>query len=328
MYVDTYPSDPNSEQSYITFAHELQHLMNFATSNVKRTSVMDTWIDEGLATAAEYIYLEPYHATERIQFFNYDRGNYIRDGNNFFVWGNHETGNSYATLGDYSTAYLFFQWLRLQSSGGKGIYKDIITSRYADYRAVTAAARQGMSDADYTDDADGWGRLLRDWMAANYIKSTDSRYGYKADTSISSIAVKPHPGGTTSISLAPGEGVYSSVNSAPYTIPGASGDIKYAGLSASVLSASVSDSGSLSSGNKLLTYNANTNINGGAASGSVTGAASIIPGGFSASMSLSESRPSAPYAIDAQDVLRRHGHTGWGNASLRDLPLVETDAAD
>jgi hypothetical protein len=48
--------------------------------------------------------------------------------------------------------------------------KDIISSQYSDYRAVTTAA--GKISSSYTND---WGLLLRDWLAANYINAPSGR---------------------------------------------------------------------------------------------------------------------------------------------------------
>ncbi|GHV36753.1 hypothetical protein AGMMS49546_02710 [Spirochaetia bacterium] len=333
MYVDIKPGIPGSPSSNKTFAHELEHLMNFATTVAFRTTLMDTWIDEGLATAAEYVYLAPNHNEDRINFFNIDRGDFIAKGNNFFVWGNHEDANSYAALGDYATAYLFFQWLRLQSSNGTGIYKEIISSTYPDYRAVTDAARTKMSETNYTNNPAGWGLLLGDWMAANYIKSTSGRYGYKNDSVIGSSLNTRYISGGTTIPLYPGEGVYSKSNDSS-ALPAASGNIKYAGLS----STGVSNSNHFSDGRRL-TYNVNTNTTGAAANGQLTGVAASmasISGIAQAesfdpavgSISRSAARPSGPFAIDARDMLRRKGHEGWGNVNFGSLPMVETDAAE
>lgn len=57
LYIDIYPGVPDSETTLSTVAHEFQHLVNFGVSARRRSSVMDTWIDEGLSTAAEHLYL-------------------------------------------------------------------------------------------------------------------------------------------------------------------------------------------------------------------------------------------------------------------------------
>jgi hypothetical protein len=335
MYVDTYPNRPGSLKSNVFFAHELQHLMNFATSTRKRLVPMDTWINEGLSAAAEYIYRAPDHYEDRINFFAQDLAGTIVKGNNFFVWGNHSTpptDNPLSILDDYATVYLFFQWLRLQSSNGTGIYRDIVTSPYSDHRAVTAAAAAKI-DGSYSD----WGALLRDWMAANYLMDTGSRYGYKNDPTIQGKlagAKKKYLTGNIA-SLYPGEGVYSYSDGTSST-PSSGDNIRYTGLESSGLI-----SGTISAGGALLTYNASTALRKYisnppelAETGTLTGvkpppSASInyTPG---AAMSRSVQSLPSSYAIDARDMLRRNGQAGWESPGFGDLALpgVETDAAE
>jgi hypothetical protein len=304
IYIDTNPGKPGSEDSNKTLAHEMQHLINEITSQTLRLSgdqysVMDTWIDEGLSTAAEYIYLGS-HPQDRYGWYN-NNGNgrgLINKGNNFFVWGNHEE-NAYAEIDDYATAYLFFQWLRIQK--GTGIYKAIIGSSNADYRAVTSAA--GNSN---------WGNLLRDWLAANYNASS----GYGTDSTLKTM--NKHlltTSGTTP--LYPGEGVFSKISSA-YTAPSTSGNINYSLLTSS----GISNQSSIDSG-ALLTYNVDTDSNSSYQNGTVTGvAASIsadvsVDGRFvSPSFTLS-----GPFWVSAGDVLRRNGRAvspaGVSRSSIR-----------
>ncbi|MDR0497944.1 MAG: hypothetical protein LBH42_10040, partial [Treponema sp.] len=149
-----------------TVAHEMQHLMNFAISINKRSErnsngqitgikQMDTWIDEGLAGAAEWVWSGE-HSMGRVRDYNEDRSGTIKQGNNFYVWESKPA----SILDDYATSYLFFQWLRLQA-GSAGIYKTIINSSSFDYRAVTTAANGAMTGKGYND----WGTLLKTWLA-------------------------------------------------------------------------------------------------------------------------------------------------------------------
>jgi len=322
IYIDTYPAlDPsNLEYTYRTFAHEMQHLMNFATSIAERSKVsngirniynMDIWIDEGLSSAAEYIYSGS-HSKDRLGWFNNngmvnDNGlktssGLINRGNNFFVWGNrvptknkapNENESIYANQDDYATVYLFFQWLRLQ--GSADILKKIITSEYFDHNAVVSNI----------DDYSTWDSLLETWLAANRIKSNSGRYGYKGVTELD-IKVTYAPTGKTSVILYPGEGVYSLANTQPSTIPDT--DIEYKYLTNSAVSSS------FLTGSTLLTYNKNikNSKNEPSADGSVTGvapAASVSVGKSNESRSVVTD---APLRIDAGDLLRRFdaGHRG------------------
>jgi len=298
IYVDTNPGKPGSNDSNETLAHELQHLMNFAGSNKFRGKGMDTWIDEGLSGTAEWVY-KGEHPSQRVDWYIYNVDSkgikgLLDKGNNFFVWGNHKE-NQYAVLDDYSTVYLFFQWLRLQS--GKGVYKEISASGETDYKAVMNAFNNTVSSNKYSN----WEDMLKDWLAANYFRNSFGRYGYGNDTELNKISRHYAPGGSAVISLYPGEGVYSNVTTTT-PIPTKTGNINYAGLTGSA----PIPSGSISSG-ALLTYNANTNNSDNAESGTITSVAStnIVPpssgsrsiGGFGV----------GPFPISAGDMLRQKG---------------------
>jgi hypothetical protein len=297
-----------------TVAHEMQHLMNFVTSVGLREKTMDLWANEGLSLSAEEIYSGDI-LKDRLGWYILDPTELIRKGNNFFVWDNHQNQGAdkykYDTvLDDYATAYLFFKWLRVQSNG-TAIYKDIITSEYGDFRAVTtAAAKHGLSG--------DWPTLLKTWLAANYFNepSPSSLYGYKGEITLEGTLggtpVKaPHyaPGGKTSYDLYPGEAVYSGKPTTPVTLT-TDTNIKYADL-ASTSSVGTDISGGTnytSSNGSLLTYNVDTSQEGKKAAGSTTGvAASIMP----IMNTVSGSRLAAlsgPFKISGADMLRRNGH--------------------
>jgi hypothetical protein len=326
IYIDTYPGRPGSADSNMTLAHEMQHLMNFGYAVIRANynpnnviaSMMDVWIDEGLSVAAEWIYSGS-HPTNRWGWYH-NNGNGrtgsariqsdIDKGNNFYVWGNRTT-NIYAEMDDYATAYLFFQWLRIQSNGN-AIYRDIIGSPYSNFRAVTSAAASKIS-SDYNNN--NWSNLLRDWLAANYINSATSRYGYKNDSTLR--ALNKHfytASGTTP--LWPGEGVFSKINSS-FNVPSDSGNLKYYNLTSTDPVKTQINSGA------LLSYNDNTALNGSAANGTVTGVAASVSvdvsvnGRFiAAPLTLS-----GPYWVSGGDVLRRNGNardsSGVPRSSIR-----------
>ncbi|MDR3192441.1 MAG: hypothetical protein LBT87_05200 [Treponema sp.] len=318
IYVDTDPGKPGEVESNKILAHEIQHLMNFVTSTQIRINekerliyLMDVWIDEGLSSAAEYVYLNS-HAVERYGWFNEDPEGTIAQGNNFFVWGDRQ-GNS--LLDDYATGYLFFQWLRLQS-GSRQIYKDIISSAKSDYRAVTEEADKAMPGMGYAD----WGTLLKTWMAANYINAPSGPYGYLNESPLSTVRAKTAPAGTTSLSLLPGEGVYSITSTGGSTY--ASGRyIKYAGLDAG--GGEVSDAETFAGG-ALLTYNANTNPAGKGETGRLTGIAAGISrsgGDVSRHRSVGGGAWEGPVRIDARDMPARNGGSREEGSGRAVLPL-------
>jgi hypothetical protein len=280
---------------------------------------MDTWIDEGLSSAAESIYLgvgQP--LVDRISDFN--NGKLIAKGNNFFVWANRENEDPNAVLDDYATVYLFFQWLRLQT-GGTTIYKNIIASNNYDYRAITANTTAINSN---------WSDLLGTWLRANYDRSSSGFYGYKNDTTLNN-SIKRHyaPGGSSTINVYPGEGVYSNASSS--TIPTSVGNIKYVGLG--------TVSGSTITSGALLTYNTSTTVtyndNGVSItppdSGTITGNApppnaNIVASG---SRSVLGGVSPGPFPISAGEMLRRRGYGYERNfPGVNSLILIEEAAGE
>jgi len=305
IYLDTYPSTTASQSSYETLAHEMQHLMNFISSVVYRfdgetLSLMDTWVDEGLSAAAQWVY-SGQHPEERWKYYIEDRSGLIKKGNNFFMWDNHDAESPLANLDDYATVYLFFQYLRLQSGKPDDIYHDIHTSEFPDYQAVITAESINSSHKD------NWPLLLRDWHAANYTNNTSGLYGYKDESKLKDIKAPMVPAGTASLDLFPGEGVYSKTITAE-SVPAVSGNIKYAGLSSTGLAPS--DTFGYENGARL-TYNVDTDTEGLSEKGSTTGIApnaGISITGGSGSLQIDLNKFSGPFKVDAGYFNRRNGN--------------------
>jgi hypothetical protein len=308
IYIDTVPSLENeSEETYATLAHELQHLINFVTSYRHRMEetdmgltlfTMDTWIDEGLSAYAEYLYYGK-NPPDKCEWFSEDPKGTIAKGNNFFVWGNHSDARSAildsVILDDYATVYLFFRWLYLQANDNlkSRILLDIETSKYYDFRAVTDVV-----DSD-------WETLLKRWLAANY-DPRNSDYGYKDDPYLQK-NIKVKPIGEAEISLYPGEGVYSIINTD--LTRDKTGNIHYAGLRSNIIPG---PSFSPDTADVLLTFNANTTsyiINGNTISepapetGSLTGVP--VPASRQQARAV-QSSINGSYRIDARDLLGRN----------------------
>ena len=307
IYIDINPGMKDKTGMYSTFAHELQHLINYVTSMCRRSreksdipNRLDTWIDEGLSSQAEHLY-QGKPLDGRINWFlgnNTSKG-LIDKGNNFFVWGNH-ANTDYTELDDYATVYLFFTWLYIQSGENAAIFKDIINSTRTDYRAVTEMAAKIES---------GWGTwetLLRTWHIANYLNTSTGRFGYEhkndSRNRLSAITVKPLAG-TTNISLYPGEAVYSRISACAVTPTISSVNIRYAGLTKG--STVVNLAPPSYSGAMLLTFNANNSRHGNAEPGYLTGVSANM--GISAATAFLEETPidlPAMYIIDHRDLLR------------------------
>jgi hypothetical protein len=291
IYIDTSPGlDKNLEQVYATFAHELQHLINFVTSLGLSIGSMDTWIDEGLSSQAEYLcYGE---AKDKCEWFSEDPAGTIARGNNFFVWGNN-TGNPVSILDDYNTVYLFFRWLYLQASADlqENIFLEIVKSSSRDYRAVTSVAKKIKTEWG------SWEPLLRTWLAANYYPK-NTTYGYK-DNQYLQDTIKVNPIAGDSVTLYPGEGVYSVINSS-FT-KDSYGNIRYAGLSAM----GTVNTSSPYTGDILLTFNANTNKAGGRENGSLTGVSPSVSPSRMMGKGDQPKKMRVPYVIDARDMVGR-----------------------
>jgi hypothetical protein len=252
LFMDVSPGSPSNTKEFCTvIAHELQHLINFS---IGKGNSKNIWINEGLSLAAEYIYGGDQNA--RINYFNGQYGNTtIPYGNNFFVWDGYWEQQYGDVLADYATAYLFFRWLGIQA-GNTTIYKEIVESPHADYRAVTGPALQ------IHQEFLNWETLLGAWMLANYYNQTDGFYGYKGK--IPKLTVSDLRVVGSQYPLSPGEGVFSSNPSGSELPYSSEGNIYYIGLpegNFSSLPGSLLGSGPYT-GEKLLTFNGNTNEKG------------------------------------------------------------------
>ncbi|MFQ3619961.1 MAG: hypothetical protein SNJ78_03340 [Spirochaetales bacterium] len=196
LFLDTYPGlrklsgeiDTVALQDLkITMAHELQHLVNYSEKVIRqKASPMDTWINEGLSAAAEYLYLGR-HVDWKIDYFNQvqyqitvsQSYNPLKDenlwGQYFVSWG--RWGNP---LVNYSTVYLFFQWLRIQA-GIPLIYREILQDIYSDYRAVVNAFVKYVPDVptEFMGEGWNWKHIFRTWLLANLLNQSTGLYGYK-----------------------------------------------------------------------------------------------------------------------------------------------------
>ncbi|GHU11993.1 hypothetical protein FACS1894151_11610 [Spirochaetia bacterium] len=235
---------------YGTIAHEFQHLINYTWSLEHRNknntgpARMETWIDEGLSAAAEYIY-DPLFNSSRIDYFN-EGTKTLAKGNNFYVWGE----NDAVILDEYATVYLFFQWLYIQANNDPGIYKKIFQSEYTDHRAVTEAAAALFTDKEGWDG--GIDGLLKNWYLANYVNKDNGLLGYRGVYP----DLKVTPAEDAELSFRPGEGAFSILPASGSWPPGGDSgpNIVYTGV--------VKNTGDLSgpsgpTGDMLLTFNRN-----------------------------------------------------------------------
>ncbi|MDR0670389.1 MAG: hypothetical protein LBF95_09945 [Treponema sp.] len=251
LFIDVNPQSPRSMGFYVTLAHELQHLINFAMHN---GHPQETWLNEGLSSAAEYLYGG--QQMSRINYFNSDPKGTIARGNNFFVWDGHWEKNEDDALANYATVYLFFQWIRIHHTGRNGVYSAIAGSEHTDYRALTQAVKGRIPGITETEDAEIWDRVLRSWMIANYRNDSTSLYGYKKELTV---ILKKIVSSSDSVSLFPGEGVFSA-KPQTQSPPGSVGSTNINYIDAGIPDSTVNSVPV--SANVLLSYNANTNPRG------------------------------------------------------------------
>ncbi|MDR2607952.1 MAG: hypothetical protein LBC57_06125 [Treponema sp.] len=295
LYIDTNPGLQSMSSLFSTMAHELQHLINYSSTAAIDGREPDVWINEGLSTAAEFIYgrdssnkiylsgssikgdpngrLIVYSDPQNI---GYNKN--IRCGNNFYIWAGFWEGNDkYGDLGNYATVYLFFQWLRAHASNGTGIYKEIIKSGYRDYRAVTTSVNNRFGDKIPLPGSGGteadWNIVLRSWFLANLLKQPSGIYGYN-DYLDYNLLMTPfiRPGdyldwGSTSWDFAPGEGIYSQLHDTTdttYNFGTTDSNIRYVGIKHDLSLPPIGENDSSVTAQYLLTYNKNTAQNPGA----------------------------------------------------------------
>ena len=253
LFLDTYPQEAGSDDFYDTVAHEFQHLINFSNTVAKTDIAQDLWINEGLSAGAEYVYTGTL-SDSRINYYNSDPYGSLINGNNFYVWNGYwEYYYPNTVLDNYATVYLFFQWLRIQASNGTGIYKEILSSDYRDYRAVTEAATRRIDSS-----LSNWETLLSTWLVANVYYRPSGLLGYKGIIKDLSRRVFV-PQGDLAINLFPGEAIGSMLNEqesdSSYTPPAGSGEnMRYRGLSISTFQV---DDTAPYSGQVCMIFNAN-----------------------------------------------------------------------
>jgi len=280
LFLDTYPQVAGSDDFYDTVAHEFQHLVNFSNTVAETGTAQDLWINEGLSAGAEYVYTGSL-SDSRINYYNNDPYHTLIAGNNFYVWNGYwEYYYPDSVLDNYSTVYLFFQWLRIQASNGIGIYKEILASDFRDYRAVTEAATSRIDSS-----LSNWETLLSTWLVANVYYRPSGLLGYKGIISnLSRRVYVPQDG--LEIQLFPGEAIGSLLNEqgaeSSYTPETGSGDnMRYRGLSVSTFQV---DDTAPYSGQVCMIFNANPDNSGDYETGFAASSGMSAASGFATSV--------------------------------------------
>ncbi len=185
-----YPAKaPDHPEMKRTLTHEFQHMVNFGYRATNQLSIMETWIDEGLAESSEHYVLET-PGTSRINWFNSDPYNNLRNGLSLLVWER--------KYGNYSLSYTFIQYLRIQSGLGTDIYKQIVTSKFHNYKiieSVIAASNPKLTSFD---------TILKSYRLANLLQQNSDLFGYGDENTIFNLTVQPPTVDASDITLKPG----------------------------------------------------------------------------------------------------------------------------
>ncbi|MCX5905363.1 MAG: hypothetical protein NTV89_18270 [Proteobacteria bacterium] len=231
-----------ADSTLTTLIHEYQHLVHFCILYWqpklagKTGNEDDTWINEMMSMASETMYFQKKlqdnpsythdgmlpggYLEDRIVYYNKDTNNSIRNGHGLVYWVNDNT-----VFSNYSLAYIFGQYLNLQSSIGDGIYKEILNYMVAnsvyDYQAVAGVAKQRLTGIG------SWEDLIKSWAIANMLNQASGLYGYTGAFSLT-----PHGPTSANVTIHSGGVVYRLVNGNWNRPADAGANIKYYGFSA------------------------------------------------------------------------------------------------
>ncbi|RST74210.1 hypothetical protein D4T97_011070 [Siminovitchia acidinfaciens] len=207
FYIDTYPSmGPKDRKdvkaAYTTLAHEFQHLVNFNQNVlVEGGEPMDTWLDEGLAMAAEHLYMGQ-ALQDRI--YDYNNNPSIRNGHSLIYWD--DFGD---VIANYSLSYLFMQYIRAQEkTKGNAIYKEILEYPENNYKAVEKATKKKL------------GKLMTNFRAALLLKEKTGVYGFNGEPGFSTLKPRIYKGQSANLR---GGGAIVKESTGKETIPTSKG---------------------------------------------------------------------------------------------------------
>ncbi len=191
FYIDTYPtmssgSTRDVTKAYDTLAHEFQHMVNFNQNVlIEGSNEMDTWLNEGLSMAAEQIYTGA-GLQDRIDYYNSSSS--IANGHSLLYWDN--DGD---LLSNYSLSYLFVQYVKKQVNQGDPIFKEILTDRDNNYKAIENVAKKYIS-REMT-----FGKLMTNFRIALLLKEATGLYGFNGDRFFDSLQKKIFTGKSTDL---------------------------------------------------------------------------------------------------------------------------------
>ncbi len=212
LHIDIYPlmgltGTPNVEKAYSTIVHEFQHQISYSDSLsdyfTGKTSYPsnETWWNEAFSMAAEHLYTgEP--LTNRINSYNQSTNSVPLRNGLILDYDDYKENNNH-TASNYSTSYLFGQYLRCQTKdltgGGNQIYRTILEQLGTDYTAILA----GLSAIGYEYAPQDFETLYRNFRMATILKNPTGPYGFAGESAFSGLVDNAYTG-TATVTLKPG----------------------------------------------------------------------------------------------------------------------------
>ncbi len=177
---------PAHSEMIRTLAHEFQHMINFGQRVFiqKKNTLLDTWIDEGMAESAEHYALGTAGAS-RIDTYNEEESP-IWNGASMTAW-NGEVDN-------YAQVYVFMQYLRLQAADWT-IFKDLIATNKYNYKAILELVENKIPSienakiSDEDSDTLYFGKVLKCFRLAVLLNKPTGTFGFKDESETFDIKV-------------------------------------------------------------------------------------------------------------------------------------------
>lgn len=280
LFIDSYSytRNENKENFYRVLMHEYQHLITWNERVLKspdlntksHTSLQQKlWLNEGLSVSAEHLYNNGFLINEYINRYKYDRGvalspqfiSAITNGDKFIKWDKSKQ------LSNYSTAYLFVQWLRVHSKSGHNIYKKLVNNEHRGVEGILSLIKEEIPILKNSDNSPlRWQDVFKAWNIAFYFNTISDRnsiYGYKGEISFPGSITRNVNG--SKLSLYPGESIlmnYYKKSISVSDLKNQNGDFLYVSIKKLEDNSLIIDNTSRSDYDYLLVINKSSDENG------------------------------------------------------------------
>jgi len=187
-------TDPLDGEMVRTLSHEFQHMINYGQRvAINKLPGMDSWMDEGLAEAAEQ-YISGTPGQGRIDTFKADQKNLLKNGASLCTWGQNDES--------YALSYTFIEYCKNQATDREKIFKEIYKSPYGDFRAIESVMKA--KNTSFTSFKD----IMVGYRIANLVNG-DGIYGYGTEkTTFNFGALLPPTNALDTIKLKSGSAIY------------------------------------------------------------------------------------------------------------------------